>query len=253
MPIQDEASWTLAFDRRKVSIPLNSASLWLDWDIALSIAGHDQEVKKTYQFFLKSEQPPEVFLDIGANYGTHSLLFLVSGIRTISFEPNVHCHQYFRDLCAHNGVSANLETVALGNLSGSLVLRYPEGETWLGSTSSYQSVHGEQSRGFVEHEVQQRKLDDYLAEMVNRRVLIKIDTEGNELAVLEGAVETIRLAKPYILFEALDRDSRVKLSDFFERVGYRVFALPWSKNDGSMSLESEGFFSSTATNFIASP
>ena len=30
-------------------MPLRNSSLWLDWDLALAITGHDAEVKETYE------------------------------------------------------------------------------------------------------------------------------------------------------------------------------------------------------------
>ena len=60
----------------------------VDWSNALAIVGHDIDVKTTYELLLSSQRPPEVFIDAGANFGTHSILFASQGIRTIAFEPN---------------------------------------------------------------------------------------------------------------------------------------------------------------------
>ncbi|CAA9891487.1 conserved hypothetical protein [Candidatus Methylobacter favarea] len=77
-------------------MPLTSERFWLDWDTAVSITGHDIEIKQTYEALIGSSEPPELFIDIGANYGTHSLLFLVHQIKTITFEPNASCHDFFQ-------------------------------------------------------------------------------------------------------------------------------------------------------------
>jgi hypothetical protein len=66
--------------------------MWLDWFLALATLGDDSTVKKTYAAIVSSSRKPDLFLDVGANYGTHSLLFLAHGIRTWSFEPNARCY-----------------------------------------------------------------------------------------------------------------------------------------------------------------
>ena len=78
-------SWTVEFADKLIEMPLRPEWLWLDWDSAVSICGHDVEVKETYSSLIQSSTRPEQFVDIGANYGTHSLLFLVHGIETITF------------------------------------------------------------------------------------------------------------------------------------------------------------------------
>jgi len=83
--LREPGFWTVRFAGRRVRMPLRPFSMWLDWDNAVSLSGHDIEVKKTYLSLLGSRRRPELFLDIGANYGTHSLLFLVHGVDTIAF------------------------------------------------------------------------------------------------------------------------------------------------------------------------
>ena len=126
--------WNLKFAGRKLVMPLTRDRIWLDWDSAVSVLGHDVEVKQTYAFLLKSPKPPQLFVDVGANYGTHSLLFLVHGIESISVEPNPSCHHVFREICAVNGVNPRIEGVALGEVDGWTELCFPANETWLGST-----------------------------------------------------------------------------------------------------------------------
>ena len=40
----------------------------------VSIVGHDIEVKETYAALIASDHRPTLFLDVGANYGLHSIL-----------------------------------------------------------------------------------------------------------------------------------------------------------------------------------
>ena len=132
-----DGNWKVVFANKSILMPLTSEHFWLNWDSAVSIVGHDIEVKRTYEALIGlPSKKPNLFIDIGANYGTHSLLFLVHGIRTITFEPNSLCHDYFRKMCKLNQVTPKLETVALGRSHGYVELAYPKRNTWLGSTNT---------------------------------------------------------------------------------------------------------------------
>jgi FkbM family methyltransferase len=246
-------TWKVSFAGREILLPLNPRRMWLDWDTALSILGHDVEVKKTYERVLSSGTRPDLYVDIGANYGTHSLLFLVHGVETITFEPNASCHAYFLEACALNRVRCRLEPVALGNAERYVELLYPESETWLGSVD--RAVCGLQTdqTGVVEQKVWQRTLDSYLANLQNRRVLVKIDTEGHEYSVLQGAWSVVQRCRPLVIFECWGKETRQKLREFFRQGNYQLYRLPWSPTEQAAALTDGDFIDSTQTNFIAVP
>ena len=126
--------WTVDFLGRTLRLPLRPAHGGVDWASALAIIGHDIEVKTTYErLSLASAERPEIFLDVGANYGTHSILFASQGVRTISFEPNPECRDYQRIACEWNRLDIQWEPVAIGDHDGEVELVYPRGKTWLGS------------------------------------------------------------------------------------------------------------------------
>src|SRR4051794_6146166 len=73
-----EGRWNLHFSNRSITVPLTRGTSWLDWTVALSILGHDIDVKRVYLSAITSPvDRPDLFIDIGANTGTHSILFLV--------------------------------------------------------------------------------------------------------------------------------------------------------------------------------
>lgn len=243
--------WPVEFAGRAVTLPLRRERMWLDWDNALSIAGHDIEVKLTYAKCLRSANPPELFVDIGANYGMHSLLFLVHGIDVITFEPNADCHADFRMICAQNGVTPRIEGVALGELSGEVELVYPENETWLGTVQPTAALKPEQNLRV--QRVPQRTLDDYWPEFGRRRMLLKADTEGNELQVLRGGLQTLEKSRPLIIFESFQGGDRRQLYELLTEKRYAVALLPWDPDRPSAFLDLPGFLASASENFIAVP
>lgn len=253
----EPGAWPVEFAGRTISMPLRPDRMWLDWDNALSIVGHDIEVKQTYAASLRSANPPTVFVDVGANYGLHSILFLSHGVEAITFEPNPACHEDFRVICESNGLTGRIEGVALGGHQGEVQLIYPERETWLGTVSSGSRPEPEgeagSSDGFHSQQVQQRTLDDYLGDLVDRRVLIKVDTEGSEHEVLAGAVRTLETVRPPIIFESLPDADRHALYGLLESCGYGVVPLPWDPGRPSSFLSERVFVASTAENFAAVP
>jgi FkbM family methyltransferase len=247
----DGGSWTIDFAGKILELPLTPDRMWLDWDSAISIVGHDVEIKETYAALLQSHERPEVFLDVGANYGTHSLLFLAHGVPTISFEPNAACHEYFRDCCRANNLAPRIEHVAVGAAPGIVQLSYPERHTWLGSTDPRVKQKLEATHKMLTQEVKQVTLDDYLDDLEDRRCLLKIDTEGNEYQVLRGARNILNKVKPIVIFEALMGESRGELYDLFSSYGFGITRLPWKPQNAPVYMNRLAFLSSTYTNFIA--
>lgn len=249
-----DGSWKVIFANKSIMMPLASESFWLDWDSALSIVGDDIEIKQTYEAIIGlSSKKPELFIDIGANYGTHSVLFLVHGIKTITFERNSSCHDYFVKTCNLNNVTPKLERVALGASEGNVVLAYPKRDTWLGSTKTEVIDILSQSQELVIEKVAQKTIDNYFPEIEHNRTLIKIDTEGNELSVLQGAIKTLQEVQPMIIFECRSDNERTMIFDFFSSQNYSIYNLPWNSEHKAESLTSEQFMASLSTNFIAVP
>lgn len=219
--------WKINFLSKQILIPLTKERFWLDWDTAVSIVGHEIEIKETYAAIIDSTDAPELFLDIGANYGTHSLLFLTHNIKTITYEPNSSCHDYFREICKLNGVKPRLEAVALGDSAGYVELTYPERDTWLGTTVKSIAEELATKQKVIKRTVEQKTIDDYLPEFGNQSIFIKIDTEGNEYNVLQGALKTLRKNKPKIIFECWGDSERKEVFRFFTAQGYSIYHLPW--------------------------
>jgi len=245
--------WDITFIDRKIRLPLRPSWSWLDWDTAVSIIGHDIEVKQTYAALVTSDQRPAIFLDVGANYGMHSVLFLSVGIPVIAFEPNPSCLSYFETICELNSLTGRWEQVAIGNKAGQIELVYPEKETWLGSVSSHVVATLEKAHGVIAKQVPLKKLDDYLSDVPRDKVLIKIDVEGFELEVVEGASRVLRDCKPKLIFESNNAKSRHALHQLLGHCGYSVHPLPWQPSFASRFLDLDEFLTSASVNFIAIP
>jgi len=220
------SEWNSSFDGKLLTVPLREQSLWLDWDIALSLNGHDVDVKQTYARMLRSDQKPAVFFDIGANYGTHTLIMLSQGVQTISFEPNPLCRAYIKELCAVNGYDAKIEALALGDAEGTVELAFPERDSWLGTIVESEKAELIANFELSTETVRLTTVDTFVRASGLRPDLIKIDTEGNETAVLRGSYETLRSTACTIIFESRRGKERAEIFDILDSLGYSIMIMP---------------------------
>jgi FkbM family methyltransferase len=249
----EEGEWSVSFCGKPIIFPLAAESAWLHWDAAVSAIGHDLEIKRTYEELLRLNAPPRLFLDVGANYGTHSILFLIHKVRTVSFEPNPRCHTFFRDLCARNHVVPEIEAMALSDHAGRADLWFPESEEWLGTIRSQVKDTFESDTPLSRLEVSLSTLDSYTRNHSLQPHLIKIDTEGNELRVLQGSSQTLSTIRPLVILEVWQRTERQQLLQCLVALQYQICALPVGISSTPAALSADQFGRSTATNFIAIP
>jgi len=250
-----EADWKVRFARKLIRLPLAGPSMWLDWDLAVSLLGHDSKIVRLYELLLNSPFRPRVFFDVGANYGLHSLLFAMQGVRTVSFEPNPQCHDYLRQVAKLNHLNCDVQSLALGEKEDSVELLFPNGETWLGSVDlGVQSALTKQFSSFSKIRIARTTLDAFVERSGNVPDLIKIDTEGSELNVLKGARLVLAEHHPAIVFECRSADGyRSDVHSFLLEMGYVIVRLPLHKLRGLHPLNLGEFEASDTEDFIALP
>lgn len=166
-----------------------------------------------------------VVLDVGANRGLYSAAVLASNDTALvhAFEPSEAIfEQLLRTFSGTDRVRC--WPLALSDTSGLAQLSWPEGHDGLASLSR-RNLNGVGLEIDRIEEVQTETLDAWSRrERVDSISLLKIDVEGNELAVLRGAQELLaREAIDSIQFEfgGTDIDSRTFLRDFFDLLGDR--------------------------------
>ena len=176
------------------------------------------------------DAPAGILLDVGANKGAYAAyLATLSPQSTIyAFEPHPLTFAALQARVA----AANVQAVnlAVSDEAGTLTLHDFAGED--GSTQA--SLDPEAIHMFsaetVTHSVGVTTIDAFLAEHgIDQVTLLKIDTEGFDLAVLKGARGALsRRAIRAIQFEFIPANiaRRVTMRDFFEVLaGYRLFRL----------------------------
>lgn len=171
------------------------------------------------------------FIDVGANIGFYSVLAakLLPGRRVLAVEPNPEARRRLSENLVRNGVEAAV-TVFAGLASdspGEAELNLIEGMEEYSSMGQivHASVAGETSRRMV---VQAETLDRLVDRFELTPGLIKIDVEGAEKLVLDGAMETLKRFRPVILAELSPAllgpmgASAGAIVAGLERLGYRV-------------------------------
>ena len=168
-----------------------------------------------------SETRPLVVFDVGANKGqyTKNLLQFFQGenINVHCFEPG---HETFRILAGELGSNENviLNNFGLSNKKEDSTLYYDKAGSGLASLYKRQLDYF--NIDFEGHEdIRLDTLDNYIkAKGITRIDLLKLDVEGNELNVLNGAVSSLSegiIRSVQIEFGGCNLDSRTFIRDFW--------------------------------------
>ena len=174
-----------------------------------------------------------VLIDVGANQGNYLLqaVKIRPDLNVFAFEPHPVTFTALRKNTAscknvtliHKGVSSE---------SGVMKLFDYTGKNGSSHASLYRNViteiHG--AGAVVSHDVEMTTLDEFLdSENIHEVNLLKIDTEGNELKVLQGGMNAItnrKIKAIHFEFNEMNVHSRAFFRDFWNLLdGYRFYRL----------------------------
>ena len=137
------------------------------------------------------------FLDIGAHIGTYSVNLSERFDEVICFEPNPEIYE-----CLALNVKSYDNVNALNFLLSNNTQDYNFAQE-LGNSGKSRIVC-EKAPNTIE--IRSHRLDDVLANYSGKIDLIKIDAEGSELRIVEGAKQTLQTHNPMILIEVLETE-----------------------------------------------
>jgi len=200
---------------------------------------------------------PRIVLDIGMNIGMNTWEYATWAEKVIGFEPVLETYKlalenikmnrktYHKDKgwCFNkNGMFESLEitgdietyNVALGPVGSSkkveMQIKKNDGHNRI-ANDNFKTVSGKNikhNKGYPRIEVNQKTLDSYNFKDVD---IIKIDVEGYELLVLEGAEQTIDNNRPIVQIECVEIQPRAfgrniqELIDYFNKKNYVVITV----------------------------
>ncbi|HYC64221.1 MAG TPA: FkbM family methyltransferase [Reyranellaceae bacterium] len=189
-----------------------------DRPIGRSLAMAGEFARAEVEFL--GEQLPEdgVMFDIGANLGTVSIPIARHRpkARLFAFEAQPGIHHLLGRNVALNGLG-NVQTFhcAVGESDGEIAFPAPP----LTSVGNFGGV-GRDAKVKQMGAVPMRRLDSLDLPPPN---LIKIDVEGFDLEVVQGALGLLRRHKPVLFYEALRASKTAQLNTLLAGEGYRLF------------------------------
>jgi FkbM family methyltransferase len=180
----------------------------------------EQALADKLKQFASLDQHVCVF-DVGSNKGQFLDLVLRSvgsiPIHIHAFEP---AHETYKSLCANAKGYSNvtLNNIALGNLKGESSLFYDYAGSGLASLTNRRLEHlGIDFK--CSEKIIVDTLDNYCSNQAIQEIdLLKLDVEGHELDVLQGAKEMLAARKIKMVsfeFGGCDIDTRIFFRDFY--------------------------------------
>lgn len=185
---------------------LDSFIQWIDLhDRCVSYGCFNNNWEPSETAYLASRlEPGDTFLDIGANVGWFTLLaakHVGPNGAVHAFEPRPQTRHMLKRT-VHDNRLQNYVTVwpyALGDRPGRLNLVWRRGTENPGN--SFLSFHSNIDPAYEAVQVDVRVLDDLIPDAINFPDVIKIDVEGAEPLVFNGAKKALAKKKPSILSE----------------------------------------------------
>jgi FkbM family methyltransferase len=162
--------------------------------------------------------PSRVSVDVGANKGVYTWLLKDCSRAVYAFEPNPKMFSFLRRL---EGERVSVSPIALSNETGTATLRVPRHRRGGFSNQGASLSNVKVADDYMGVEIDARRLDDLDIRDVG---FMKIDVEGFEQAVLEGANETIARDRPNLLIEMEEAHTKQPIEDHIaaiEALGYR--------------------------------
>lgn len=178
------------------------------------------------EFFLLPHlvDPTRAAVDVGAHHGHYAAEMLRFTSRVHCFEPLPFLADTLR---RHLPPAIAVHEKALSDRPGSARIRVPRnvagdllGRSTIEPTNQLVDV-----ASFQEIEVPLDTLDQALAEPIG---FIKIDVEGHEFTVLQGAVETIQRDRPILLIESERRHQAAaprNVMEFLRNYNYQALVI----------------------------
>lgn len=172
---------------------------------------YNQFETDTIEIFQKLCNPGQTFFDIGANIGFYTLLGakLIKGGSVYSFEPTS---------LAYKKLQRNIKANSFTNIKAvKLALSDREEVTQSFIKSSWPIDNNFNQRNKQNELIEYDTLDNFVKKFgINKIDLIKIDVDGFEYKVINGAKNTLKVMNPLIVFELVAYTLKEKGDDIHD-------------------------------------
>ena len=182
----------------------------------------------------------DTVIDIGAYRGAY-LYWLHKAVgksgRVIAFEPQACLADY---LCGvvkamgHKNITVENMAISSSESVKELFIPHEKKQYSQGATLNLHNEFQNDQEG-KSIQVKVKSLDSYMNNSAYKPSFLKIDTEGNELCVFQGASKLLRESRPRLLFEAEARhageDTVLEVFTFLKSFSYKGYFINRQKID----------------------
>ncbi|MDH3246504.1 MAG: FkbM family methyltransferase [Saprospiraceae bacterium] len=178
--------------------------------------------KETTSWLEKHMKPDTIFYDIGANAGYFTLLGSQNAFRTYSFEPIPINVEVIKNHISENAIT-NVEVIPVALTDQVGIVRFVVASKNANSHLEDLDISHGFGQGILS--VEGTTVDEF-TKGNSPPSLLKIDVEGAELKVLEGARKCISEYAPDIILSTHSKKLKEDCRNFLQGLGYTVSELP---------------------------
>ncbi len=204
-----------------VELPAGAKVLCPPWSrLAGALAAVGFHEHEEMFFVIDLLRPEDWMVDVGANLGVYALTAALRGASVIAFEPSDAARDVLEWNARLNGVQPRLhvQSVALANFNGDA--------HFTSGLDVGNHLIPIATAGAGESTVHVSRLDDFWGSRPGllagqEAVLLKVDAEGFDAQVLEGAEQLIEHAKPVVIVEVWAGGRSIR--QWLKARGYEVY------------------------------
>jgi FkbM family methyltransferase len=182
------------------------------------------------QFIQSSLKQGDIFIDIGANIGVHSLFaskLVGKEGHIIAFEPfSKNFKSLSKNISLNKSLNITKENLAICETDTFIDLFYNNDESNLGMVSSHISQYT------TSEKIKAVSLDSYFNNKFPKKIdFIKIDIEGGEYSALLGMKKILTTFYPKLLIEILENETSTqsnnehKIVTYLKSIGYEKYFI----------------------------
>lgn len=217
--LHDEVTATVRLGRGSMTLRLALGAVG-NWDLLFNATSRSSHAANLVEFD-RLIQSAGCVLDIGANVGIYTYWAALNApddclVIAVEANPDL-ADNIIQNLRAHGASTGEVITAAVTDKSEDVTLHVGHLDLVSSIDSEHVQVYGGSSHSVV---VAGITIDALVNQRGVRPDVIKIDVEGHELAVLHGALDTLRELHPAILVEIVQANGPA-VHEMLTELGYR--------------------------------
>jgi FkbM family methyltransferase len=216
---------------RQVAMRLAPGAFWRRRVRRLHAAAHEDEIALLSVLC----RPGQAGLDVGASAGIYSVKMSRLVSRCVAFEPRPRQAHELRLMALHAQLPIEVEEVAVSDAPGYTTLHILLDDSGRSMIEPDNALADEDDSASETVNVATRTLDSYGFAPVG---FVKVDMEGHELAVLQGAGALLRTQRPHLLVEVEDRHRAHAVRDVCQLMADVGYSVPFNQG-GRLRAEAD--------------